>query len=341
MQFQNFASLSLRKSIQGHAKIKKSLKINMKIIFFGTPAFAVKSLKSLAENKKIEILSVITQPDKPAGRKNTLTPPSVKIEAEHLGLTVNQPKTKKELSTLLNGIKADFFVVIAYGMILPKEILKMPKYGTINVHASLLPKYRGASPIQESLLMGDKETGISIMLIDEELDHGPIIMIKKINIEENDDLNTLSEKLSNLSSQILPLALEDIMDGIFSPIPQDESKATYCQKIKKTDGKIDWNKEAHEIKNMIRAYKIWPSVYFEINDKKIKIIETDTEKSDKNIEPGKFLIKDKILKISTKNGFLIPKILQIEGKKEMDIKSFLNGYSHLFSISQESDKKPK
>lgn len=304
----------------------------MKIVFFGTPTFAVPSLKSLAQNTEIEIIKVITQPDKPAGRKNLLTPPAIKTAAKNLKLIIEQPKTKISLLETLKSIKADFFVVIAYGMILPKEIIKIPKYGTINVHASLLPKYRGASPIQESLLNGDKETGISIMLIDEKLDNGPIFIIKRINIENNDNIESLTKKLADLSSKILPHVLEDIMERNLSPISQNNEKATYCKKIKKTDGKINWDQEAIKINNMIKAYGKWPSVYTELHGKKIKILKAEIEElNSEKIPPGEFIIQNKILKISTKKGYLIPQILQIEGKKEMDIKSFLNGYAYLFN----------
>lgn len=305
----------------------------MKIVFFGTPEIAAPVLETLTQISNIEILSVVTQPDKPVGRKGKITPPPIKTVAEKHNLKILQPHTKKELQTALKDIKADFFIVIAYGMILPKEVLKIPKYGAINIHYSLLPKYRGASPIQESLLNGDTETGISIIKMDEELDHGPIILMKRMKIEDNDNLQTLSKKLSVISSQILPLALEDIIESTLHPIEQNHSQATFCKKTKKSDGKINWNTPAKDIKNMIRAYTPWPSVFTEIKGKKIKILEADIEKSAPTAVPGKFVIENKTLKISTKKGYLIPKVLQPEGKKEMDIKTFLNGYQNLLKTS--------
>jgi methionyl-tRNA formyltransferase len=301
----------------------------MKIIYFGTPEFAVKPLENLYKGDNIEILAVVTQPDKPQGRKQIMTASPVKDCAIKLGLKVIQPNNKKELAEELKKMeKVDFFVVIAYGMILSKEVLDMPKLGPINVHASLLPKYRGASPIQEALLHGDKETGVSIMAMDEAMDHGDVYLIKRMAIDEQDSLETLTYKLSIMSAQILPQVLEDIKNGDLSPIPQHHQKATFCHKIEKEDGKIDFNKSAVEIKNMLRAFTPWPGIFTDFNGKKLKIIESNV--SDEQIEAGKFKVDGKILKIGTKKGSLIPSKLQIEGKSVMDVASFLNGYrSHM------------
>ncbi len=301
----------------------------MKIIYFGTPEFAVKPLENLYKEDQIEILAVVTQPDKPQGRKQILTASPVKECANLLGIKVIQPNNKKELVEELKKIeKVDFFVVIAYGMILSKEILEMPKLGPINIHASLLPKYRGASPIQESLLHGDTETGVSIMAMDETMDHGNVYLIKRVTIDENDSLESLTAKLSLVSAEILPATLKDIKNGIFTPIPQKHEKATFCHKIEKEDGKIDFNKSAKEIKNMLRAFTPWPGIFTDFNGKKLKIIETTI--SNDQLEPGKFKIDGKTLKIGTVKGSLLPLKLQIEGKSIMDVSAFLNGYkSHM------------
>lgn len=297
----------------------------MKIVFFGTPQFAVPSLKMLAHAKGIEILTIITQPDKAIGRKQIITPPPVKVAAIAEGISVIQPHTKKELLESIKSFKADFFVVIAFGMILPKEALEIPKYGCINVHTSLLPKYRGASPIQESLLHGDEETGVTIMKMDEELDHGDIFFIKRVPIEKNDDLYSLSNRLAEISGVLLPLVLSDIMKGNLPPLPQLHSQATFCRKINKEDGKIDFTqKTAEEILNMIKAYTPWPTVYTSLNGKKLQILEATIDSE--NNPPGKFILTEDTLKIGTKKGSLIPKKVQPEGKKPMDIKSFINGY---------------
>lgn len=303
----------------------------MKIVYFGTPEFALNPLESLLKEEKNEILAVVTQPDKAQGRKKILTPPPVKTLAKSRNLKIIQPKDKKELKSELDKLeRADFFVVIAFGMILSKNILNIPKFCSINIHASLLPKYRGASPIQESLLHGDNETGISIMQIDEELDHGNIFLIRRLNINAEDNFGTLSSKLSGLAANILPHVLSDIADGNLKAISQNHTKAGYCHKINKEDGKIDFFTSAQEIRNKIRAYTPWPGVYTTLKNKKLKIITSDIG-SEENLAPGEFKIENKILKIGTKKGVLLPKTLQLEGKKVMDVKSFINGYQSLIN----------
>lgn len=300
----------------------------MKIIFFGTPEIAMETLKILSKVPQIEIMAVITQPDKKVGRKRLLTPPPIKKLAQNLNLKILQPKNSKELEKMLQPYKADFFVVFAFGMILSEKILKMPEIMAINIHTSLLPKYRGASPIQESLLKGDRETGVSIIKMNKEMDQGDILLIRRIAIEENDNYLTLSQRLAQLSSGLIPFILDDIKEGNLKPIPQNNNLASYCRKITKNDGKIDWNTTALEIHNKIRAYYVWPIAFTEIGSKKLKILESNYS-LEENMLPGTFKIQGKILKIGTKEGILLPKIVQIEGKKEMDINSFINGYSKI------------
>ncbi|MFA5821315.1 MAG: methionyl-tRNA formyltransferase [Candidatus Gracilibacteria bacterium] len=300
----------------------------MKIVFFGSPEFVLPTLKALHSKPNIEILAVVTQKDKPVGRKHQLTPQPVKVLAETLGLKVIQSENSAELETELSSLEADFFVVMAYGVILSAKLLQMPKLGAINVHASLLPKYRGASPIQEALLHGDKETGITIIKMDEKLDHGDIYLIRRIKIEGSDNQDSLRHKIGSLSAEIMPLLLEDVASSKLRAIPQNHSKATFCRKIKKSDAKIDWNKSAEEICNLVRAYNPWPIAYTEISGKKLQILEakTDTE----SLPTGHFSLVSKALKIGTAKGSLLPQKVCLEGKKEMNIKEFLNGYSKLF-----------
>ncbi len=297
----------------------------MKIIYFGTPEFAVKPLEKLYQDEKIEILAVVTQPDKPQGRKQTLTASPVKICAEKLGLKIIQPKRKRELRVELEKFKAiDFLIVIAYGMILPNKVLKISKLGAINIHPSLLPKYRGATPIQEAILHGDEETGVSIMSLDREMDHGDIYLMKRVTINENENLEQLTAKLSNVAAEILPHTLGDISTGALSPIKQNHQNASYCHKITKEDGEIDFQKSAKEIQNMLKAFTPWPGIHTCFNGKKLKIIEMEI--SAEQIDLGKFVIDGKILKIGTKDGTLIPKKLQMEGKNIMEVAAFINGY---------------
>lgn len=295
----------------------------MKILFLGTPEFAAINLIALHSSPELEILGAITQPDKPVGRKKILTAPPVKTAALELGLKVFQPENKQELLEILQKNKVDFLVVIAYGMILSKDMLKTARIAAINVHPSLLPKYRGASPIHETLLNGDSITGISIMKMTEKMDEGDIYLIKRLEIDEDDDVETLFQKLANLSAQFLFLTLEDIANGELSPIAQNSEKASYCHKIKKEDGKIDFQKTAEQIKNNWRAYKTWPGIYTELKGKKIKILELEI--SNEQLPPGKFQIDGNILKIGTAENILLPKKLQLEGKTALSVEEFING----------------
>ena len=308
----------------------------MKIIFFGTPQFSAQILSTLIQDKESEVVAVVTQADKPVGRGNAITSPPVKKIAERSNIPVIQPNNSSELKMEIEKFEnIDFFVVVAFGIILNKELLQMPKYCALNIHTSILPKYRGASPIQEALLHGDHETGISFMKMDEEMDHGPIYKIIKVQISEEDTLQTLSEKLSETAVNTLISTLDKISSQILTPKDQDHTKATYCKKIKKSDGFVNFNQSAVDIVNMIKAYNQWPSVYFEIGDKNIKI--TKAKISDENIKEGEFKIDGKILKIGTKKGTLMPEILQPEGKKETSVENFLNGYKTLIqSINQKS-----
>lgn len=301
----------------------------MKIVFFGTPDFAANALKELSENKEIDILAVITQTDKAVGRHQELSSPAIKNLAESLGLKIFQPNNKQELLKICQNLKADFFVVIAYGMILPKEVLQIPKHGCINVHASLLPKYRGASPIQEALLHGDQETGISIMEMGKKLDHGDIYLIRRIQIYPQDNYISLAERMAEIASQMLPHTLEDIKTGILRKIPQDEShqKPSYCHKITKNNGEIKAGQTAEQIINMLRAYTPWPGVYINFQGKRLKILEAKlgNENLAEKFSPGSLILDQKELKLITKEGIIIPDKVQLEGKKPMTQQEFING----------------
>lgn len=295
------------------------------IIFLGTPIFAAKILDKLAVNQKIEIIAVITQADKPVGRKNILTNTPVKIIAQQHEIQVFQPSNTQELKEILRNFKPDFLLAIAIGMILNLKCLATPKIASINLHASLLPKYRGASPIQEALLNADKETGISIMKMSRKMDAGPIYTQKKIKIEEKDNTETLSKKMIAESIKVLPQILVEIKNGNLTAVPQNKSSASYCHKIKKIDGKVDFHKmTALEILNMIKAYKIWPGVFAEIKGKRIKIIKAEIDKN--KITPGQIETDNTNLSIGTKAGSIRLVTLQPEGKKEMSIKDYINGY---------------
>jgi methionyl-tRNA formyltransferase len=298
----------------------------MKVVFFGTPEISIPFLEMLVQHKEINVAAVVTRPDKAVGRKQTITKSPVKILAEKYDLDVLQPeKIDDGFSEIIKKYKPDFNVVISYGAILPNLVLQTPEHGSVNVHFSLLPKYRGASPVQTALLNGDKETGISFIEMSEELDKGDIYYIKKLNIEEEDNSESLLDKLSQIGAIVLPSVLRDIYDGVLTPIPQDESNSSYCYKIKKEDALVDPSKNtAQQIINKYRAFKPWPGVFFMFNKKRCKLIKI--EKSDKKTNPGELNEIDNELILGTKEGSLKINSIQPEGKKPMTDKDFINGF---------------
>ena len=303
---------------------------NLRVIFMGTPEFAVPSLVKLIEN--FNVIAVVTQPDKPVGRKQVLTASPVKKIAEKNQILVIQPEKLRnnlEITEQLKSFNPDLIVVAAYGLIIPKEIIELAKYGIINVHASLLPRWRGASPINHAILYGDQETGITIMEIDEQMDHGRIISQQTVKIEHNDNAQTLSKKLEAIGGDLLVKTIPDYISGHISPQVQDESLVTYASKLSKESGKIDWNKPAIEIERMIRAFNPWPEVWTIWQDKKIKITEasvTENEAPHSDSDTGKVYLNNKNLAVYCQKNSLIIKKLQLEGKKEQLASEFLNGH---------------
>ena len=302
----------------------------MNVIFFGTPEFAVPFVKHLAVNNEIDLVAVVTQPDKPIGRKQVITPPPVKEIAIKMGIPVLQPekiKNNKDFLNLISKLKPDFIVVVAYGMLLPQEFLSIPTCDCINVHASLLPYYRGASPIQSALLNGDTETGLSFMSMDKKLDEGDLYLLKKAPINSDDTQETLSKRLSDLGATLLPSVLRDIHDHVLTPLPQNEDKATYCSKIKKSDALINPTVlTAKEIFNKLRAFTPWPGIYMVYKGKRLKILEARLAHGSTSIKPGTFSAKEKKLLLGTKKGALELIKLQPEGKNPITAQDFINGF---------------
>lgn len=298
----------------------------MKIVFMGTPDFAVPSLKKLVENK-YEIAAVFTQPDKKVGRKQVLTPPEVKKTALEYDIPVYQTQTLKsgEAEEIIKGINPDIIIVIAYGKILPKQILNIPKYGCINVHASLLPKYRGAAPIQWAVLNGDKKTGVCIMQMDEGLDTGDVLNIVETEIGINETSAELFDRLSEIGASALIDTLKDIESGNITPIKQ-MGDSCYASMIDKSLSEIDWNKDAFEIHNKIRGLQTWPCAQTKINGKEVKIHKSVLTDIVSELKAGSVYQADKKLLVVCGDGKCI-EILEIQpsGKKKMDIKSFLAG----------------
>jgi methionyl-tRNA formyltransferase len=298
----------------------------LKVVFMGTPEFAVPSLEKLVE-EGYEIPLVITQPDKPAGRGKKLKPPPVKLLAVEKGIPVVQPESLKgneELKKRLEELELDLIVVVAYGKILPPWILEIPKFGVLNVHASLLPKYRGASPIQSALLNGESETGVTVMKISEKLDAGDILTQRKVKIEETDNAQTLHDKLSKAGAELLTETIPLYVSGKIKPTPQNEEEATYCFKITKEMGKIDWKRPAREIFNKVRAFTPWPSAYTFFRGKRVQILKVSL--INREGEPGEVLeVKDNLI-VGAGEGALKIELLKPEGKREMTGADFVRGY---------------
>ncbi len=296
----------------------------MNIVFMGTPDFAVPSLKALAESGH-NILAVYTQPDKPVGRKQVLTPPDVKVCAEKYGLYVRQPVTLRNDNSYLElkSLNPDVIVVVAYGKILPKNILDVPRYGCVNVHGSLLPKYRGASPIQSAVLNGDKISGVTTMFMGEELDTGDILLTRETEIGANETSAELFDRLSVLGADLLTETLEKLESGAISPVRQDENLATYTSKITKELCPIDWTQPNTAVHNKVRGLQTWPVATAVLNGKDVKIHSTNL--CDKNGAPGEIISVDP-LTVACGEGSVIIRELQLSGKKRMTSEAFLLGH---------------
>jgi methionyl-tRNA formyltransferase len=299
-----------------------------KIIFMGTPDFSVPVLKRILADG-YEVIAVVTQPDRPVGRKKVLTAPPVKVEALNNGIPVFQPekiRRQEELAPILD-LGADLIVTAAFGQILPKELLDAPKYGCINVHASLLPELRGGAPIHYSLIQGKKETGITIMYMAEKLDAGDILTSVSIPIEERDTVGTLHEKLSDAGANLLSETLPKLLNGEITAIPQNESEATFAPNIKREQEKIDWSKTGEEIYNQIRGLNPWPVAYTELEGIVIKVWWGEKYTTEIKAEPGTIIsLEDDGVVVQTGNQTAI-KIteLQPSGKKKMSGEQFLRG----------------
>lgn len=297
----------------------------MNVIFMGTPDFAVPCLEKLF--KEHNVIAVFSQPDKPVGRKQILTPPPVKQCAKEHNINVFQPNSLKDDETIkqIENMNADIIVVVAYGKILPKRVLDAAKYGCINVHASLLPKYRGAAPIQWAVINGDKETGVTIMQMDEGLDTGDMLLVKKTDIDINETSEEIFDRLSIIGADALIEALEIIENGDISPVMQGESDTSYAQKITKALSPIDWNKSAYEVHNLVRGLQTWPCAQTKLYGKNVKIHKTVLSEI-KGGKTGEIIDNNKKLIVSCGDGKCVEILeLQPDGKKRMDTKSFLAG----------------
>ena len=303
----------------------------MKIIFMGTPDFAINIVDSLYEAGH-EIVLVITQPDKPRGRSGKLAPSPVKSWALEHDVKVYQPaKIRDEESVeYLREYNADIAVVAAFGQILPKSILDMPRLGCVNVHASLLPLYRGAAPIQHAILNGDDKTGVTIMQMGPGLDDGDILLTKEIALNGTETGGSLFDALAELGGQAIVQALDELQSGNITSIKQDETKATHVSMISKEDGLIDWNRSAEDIERCVRGFNPWPTAFTLLNGKTLKIWASHVVNEDVPIvnvyKPAQVCLVDKkSLYVKTGEGCLSLDEIQLEGKKRMDVSAFLLG----------------
>ena len=299
--------------------------MNKKVVFMGSPAFSLFSLEALI--KKFNVVGIVTQPDRPAGRGKKLKSPPVKLIAERENIPLIQPLRLKEDGVIdqLMAWEPDFIVVVAFGQILRSNVLSLPEFGCINVHASLLPKWRGAAPIQAAIYHGDEVTGVTIMKMDSGIDTGPIIAQKSLRILQNETAESLSKKLSKLGSELLIDTLPGYLNGKLVSIAQNSITESYAPMIKKEDGKLDLKRTAKELVQQIRAYLPWPGCYIEIGSDRLKIIEAETVNGLK-IDCCELEIYEKFPIIGTSNGGLLLRTVQPAGKRPMSGDLFLRGF---------------
>ena len=298
----------------------------MKLVFMGTPDFAVPCLEELI-NAGHEIIGVFTQPDKPVGRKRVMTPPPVKVCAEKNGITVYQPdsvRTEEALS-LMKELNPDCVVVVAYGKIIPSEMLKLPKFGFVNVHGSLLPKYRGAAPIQWSIIDGETKTGVTTMQMDDGIDTGDMLEVSETEIGENETAGELFDRLAEMGGKLIVSTLSKLEKGELTPIPQDHEKSNYAKIISKEMALIDFNMSAENVFNLIRGFNPWPIAYTIIGDKRLKVFAAEKIGS-VNGKAGEVVSSDGTLTVAfgDGNGLKFTDV-QLEGSKKMSATEMLKG----------------
>jgi len=307
------------------------------VVFMGTPDFSVPVLQRLLE-EKYEVIAVVTQPDRPVGRKKVLTPPPVKVEALKHDIPVYQPEKIRQSDELkaIISLNPDIIVTAAFGQILPKELLDAPKFGCVNVHASLLPELRGGAPIHYSILQGKEKTGITIMYMAEKLDAGDIISVAEVEIEEEDTVGTLHDKLSRVGSDLLAETLPKLLAGEITPIPQNDEEATFAPNLKRSDEQIDWTVSGEEIYNKIRGLNPWPVAFTLYQGKVMKVWAGKKVAKKKDAAPRTIVdITDQGPIVATGNDTYIQLTeVQPAGKKKMDISEFLRGAGSKMQVNE-------
>ena len=297
-----------------------------KVIFMGSPEFAVSALDAIVSSPRFDVVQVVTQPDRPKGRGKKLAPTAVKEYAASRGIPAMTMSRENyaDVARSLAAIEPDLAVVASFGIILRKNLLELPRYGCVNLHASLLPRYRGVSPIQAAILAGDRETGCSTMLMDEGVDTGPVFLAAPVAIDPEDTAGTLERKLASVGAALLVRTLDGVLDGSLRPAAQNESLASYTRKIRKEHGAIDWTHDAAAIGRQTRAMLPWPTAYTTFSGRRLIVLEA-APAPNKGGEPG-VIVSTSPLVIGTGGGGLELRRVKVEGKNEMTSAAFLAGY---------------
>ena len=309
----------------------------LRVVFAGTPDFSVPALEKMVADSSCEVVGVYTQPDRPAGRGRKLTPSPVKQMALKHNIPVEQPATlrKAEFVQVLAEYRPDVIVVIAYGLLLPKGVLELPTHGCINVHASLLPRWRGAAPIQSSILAGDAKTGVTIMQMDEGLDTGDMLLVRECEISQTDTSANLHDRLAEMGTEALLKVLGQIEEGSLQPVAQDNAQANYAHKIKKSDAQIDWSSSAQLINQTIRAYNPWPIAFTHFDGKVARIWQAVVLPENTDLEPGTLVAMSKSgLEVATGSGILRITQLQLPGGKVQKSTDFVNAHRNFLQEGQ-------
>lgn len=305
---------------------------SLRIIFAGTPEFAVRSLAALLETRH-EVVAVYSQPDRPAGRGRKLAPTPVKALALEHDIPVYQPVSLRdeEAQQVLASHNADLMVVVAYGLILPQVVLDTPRLGCINVHGSLLPRWRGAAPIQRAIWQGDAETGVTIMKMEAGLDTGPMLLKTRLDIAADETAQTLHDKLADQGGDALKEAVDALAEGTLTPEVQDDALANYAEKLSKAEAEIDWSKDAAFIDRCIRAFNPWPVSWTTLHGETVRIWQATPETENSDLAPGAVISADKTgLRIACGEGTLCIKNMQLPGKKALSVVDILNSGKNLF-----------
>jgi len=301
----------------------------IKTVFFGTPEFSKEFLAALHADGDFSIEAIVCQPDKPVGRRKILTAPETKVFAQEHGIKVLQPDNLRtsDIDEELKGLDPHLFVIIAYGKIIPQKILDLPRFGTVNIHPSLLPKYRGPSPIQSTIMNQEPKTAVTIMLIDSKMDHGPILSQKKIKMSKDETSISLRKKVVEVGAPLLIKTIKKYAADKIRPKEQDHNKATFCKMLTKMDGKIDWSRSADEIDAQYRALIEWPGIYtiWKQDDREMTIKVHNMRISDRKLKPGKVQIENKKMFIGTDTDAIEILELQPENSSKMPAEAFVQG----------------